>query len=252
MRQLITSWDKAILCKDWYVRYLNEEPTEDVMENLHLAWFPDSDVIRLVPDLTDLPFDPDNLIVKVATPDMAWNPFFVPSEVPTVPPPTQPVNMSDPWLVPKSTNFPKNFVVQNDVVYGISGTTPNELWNLLCQWAHTSGAVAQQLLWQGDPHRLTPKEISLDGWKNCHDLPWDQPFRYRDLECEATPTGPAGTHVFTHYVIWGLKQLLAETDYYKDFLVWDDQHRSWASSFRLPASHRHQHTRLLQFDMAQV
>ena len=34
-----------------------------------------------------------------------------------------------------------------------------------------------------------------------------------------------------HYVIWGLKHLLAETDYYRDFLVWDDQHRSW----RLPS-----------------
>ena len=65
---------------------------------------------------------------------------------------------------------------------------------------------------------LTPKNISLDGWKNRHDLPWDQPFRYRDLECEATPTGPAGQQVFMQYVIWGLKHLLAETDYYRDFL----------------------------------
>ena len=84
---------------------------------------------------------------------------------------------------------------------------------------------------------LTPKEISLDGWQNCHDLPWNEPFRYRDLECEATPAGPAGTHVFRHYVIWGLKRLLAETDYYKDFLVWDDQHRSWRLPFAfLPAT----------------
>ena len=84
---------------------------------------------------------------------------------------------------------------------------------------------------------LTPKEISLDGWQNCHDLPWNEPLRYRDLECEATPAGPAGTHVFTHYVTWGLKHLLAETDYYKDFLVWDDQHRSWRLPFAfLPAT----------------
>ena len=55
-----------------------------------------------------LMFEPDNMIVKVATPDMAWNPLFVPSEVPTVPPPMPPVNMFDPWLVPKSKNFPKN------------------------------------------------------------------------------------------------------------------------------------------------
>ena len=84
---------------------------------------------------------------------------------------------------------------------------------------------------------LTPKEISLDGWQNCHDLPWNEPFRYRDLECEATPEGPAGTQVFSQYVIWGLKHLLAETDYYKDYLVWDDQHRSWRLPFAfLPAS----------------
>ena len=77
---------------------------------------------------------------------------------------------------------------------------------------------------------ITAKKISLDGWKNRHDLPWDQPFGYRDLECEATPTGPAGQQVFMHYVIWGLKHLLAETDY-RDFLVWDDQHRSWRLPF---------------------
>ena len=40
-----------------------------------------------------------------------------------------------------------------------------------------------------------------------------------------------------HYVIWGLKHLLAETDYYRDFLVWDDQHRSWRLPFAfLPAT----------------
>ena len=40
-----------------------------------------------------------------------------------------------------------------------------------------------------------------------------------------------------HYVIWGLKHLLAETDYYRDFLVWDDQLRSWRLPFAfLPAT----------------
>ena len=76
----------------------------------------------------------------------------------------------------------------------------------------------------------------MDG-RTVHDLPWDQPFRYRDLECEATPTGPAGQQVFMYYVIWGLKHLLAETDYYRGFLVWDDQHRSWRLPFAfLPAT----------------
>ena len=84
---------------------------------------------------------------------------------------------------------------------------------------------------------LTSKKISLDGWKNRHDLPWDQPLRLHDLDCDTTPVGPAGQQVFMHYVIWGLKHLLAETDYYRDFLVWDDQHRSWRLPFAfLPAT----------------
>ena len=47
------------------------------MENLAIAWFPDQDIIRLVPDLTDFPFGPENVIVKVATPEMALNPMYV-------------------------------------------------------------------------------------------------------------------------------------------------------------------------------
>ena len=51
------------------------------------------------------------------------------------------------------------------------------------------------------------------------------------------PTFSAGQQVFLHYVIWGLKHVLAETDYYRDFLVWDDQHRSWRLRFAfLPAT----------------
>ena len=80
---------------------------------------------------------------------------------------------------------------------------------------------------------LTAKKISLDGWKNRHDLPWEQPLRPHALDCDTTPVGPAGQQVFMHYVIWGLKHLLAETDYYRDFLVWDDQHRSWRLPFAL-------------------
>ena len=41
--------------QDWYMWYLTEELTDEVMDNLKLAWFPDSDVIRLVPELTDYP-----------------------------------------------------------------------------------------------------------------------------------------------------------------------------------------------------
>ena len=198
------------------------------------------------------------MIVKEATPDMALNPLYVPNTVPTVPPSGPHSDQSDPWLVPKSTNFPKNFVVQKGVVYGFSGTTPNEVWNFLANGLTRLEPLHNNYFGSNIPMMrmpafwsdcmtaeqfhtgfcgLTAKKISLDGWKNRHDLPWDQPFRYRDLECEATPTGPAGQQVFMHYVIWGLKHLLAETDYYRDFLVWDDQHRSWRLPFAfLPAT----------------
>ena len=259
--------------QDWYMWYLSEELTDEVMDNLNLAWFPDSDVIRLVPELTDFPYGPENMIVKAATPDMVLNPLYDPNTAPTVPPSGPPSDQSDPWLVPKSTNFPKNIVVQKGVVFGFHTMTPNEVWNFMANGLTRLEPVHNNYFGNHIPMMrmpafwsdcmtaeqfhtgicgITAKKISLDGWKNRHDLPWDQPLRNRDLECEATPTGPAGQQVFMHYVIWGLKHLLAETDYYRDFLVWDDQHRSWASSFRLPASHRHQPARLLQFDMAQV
>ena len=52
--------------QDWYTWYLSEELTSEVMENFAFAWFPDQDIICLVPELTDLPFGPENAIVKVA------------------------------------------------------------------------------------------------------------------------------------------------------------------------------------------
>ena len=61
---------------DWYMWYLSEELTDEVMENLEHAWFPNKDIIRLVPDLTDFPFGPENAIVKVITPEMALNPMY--------------------------------------------------------------------------------------------------------------------------------------------------------------------------------
>ena len=191
----------------------------------------------------EFPYGPENMIVKEATPDMALNPLYDLNTVPTFPPSGPHSDQSDPWLVPKSTNFPKNFVVQKGVVFGFSGTTPNEVWNLLANgltrlepWhnnyfgsnvpmmrvpAFWSDCMTAEQFHTGFCG-ITAEKISLDGWKNRHDLPWDQPFRYRDLECEATPTGPAGQQVFMHYVIWGLKHLLAETDYYRDFLSWSN------------------------------
>ena len=70
----------------------------------------------------------------------------------------------------------------------------------------------------------------MDG-RTVTDLPWDYPLKPHALDCDSTPVGPAGQQVFMHYVIWGLKHLLAETDYHRDFLVWDDQHRSWRLPF---------------------
>ena len=238
---------KGYSLRDWYVWYFTEELTEDVMENLQLAWFPDSDVIRLLPELRDFPFDPDNLIVKEATPDMALNPPYVPPTVPTLPTPPPPVDTSDPWTVPKSKNYPSNFVVHKDVVFGMHGIKPTEVWNFFANGLTLLEPLHNNYFGKDIPTMklpafwsdcmtveqfhmgfcgLTPKEISLDGWKNCHDLPWNEPLRYQDLECETIPAGPAGAHVFTHYVTWGLKHLLAETDHHKDFLVWDVQHRS--------------------------
>ena len=43
---------------------------------------------------------------------------------------------------------------------------------------------------------FTAKKISLDGWKNRHDLPWEQPLRPHALDCDSTPVGPAGQQVF--------------------------------------------------------
>ena len=73
--------------EDWYQWYLSEELTPDVMDNLTFAWFPDHDIVRMVPDLTDFPFSPENAIVKVATPEMALNPLFDPDAIPSDQPP---------------------------------------------------------------------------------------------------------------------------------------------------------------------
>ena len=104
--------------RDWHTWYLSEELTDEVMENLALAWFPDDDIIRLVPKLTDFPFGPENVIVKVATPEMALNPTCDPNAVASDQPPCPPSDQSNPWLVPRSTNFPKNLVVRKSIVFG--------------------------------------------------------------------------------------------------------------------------------------
>ena len=117
--------------EDWYMWYLSEELTDEVMENLEHAWFPDSDIIRLVPDLTDFPFGPENAIVKAITPEMTLNPMYDPHAVPSVPPSGPPSDQSDPWIVRNSTNFPKNLVVRKGIVFGYHSITPNEVWNFM-------------------------------------------------------------------------------------------------------------------------
>ena len=238
--------------EDWYQWYLSEELTSDVMDNLALAWFPDHDIIRLVRDLTDFPFSPENAIVKVATPEMALNPLFDPNAVPSDQPPRPYPDQSDPWYVPQSTNFQPNLVVHKGIVYGYHSMTPNEVWNFMANgntrlepvqnnyFGSQSPMIRMPAFWSEcmTPEQfhtgicgITAKKISLDGWKNRHDLPWEHTLKPHALDCDSTPVGPAGQQVFMHYVIWGLKHLLAETDYYRDFLVWDDQHRSWRLPF---------------------
>ena len=148
--------------------------------------------------------------------------------------------------------------MQKGVVFGFHTMTPNEVWNFMANGLTRLEPVHNNYFGNHIPMMrmpafwsdcmtaeqfhtgicgITAKKISLDGWKNRHDLPWDQPLRNHDLDCDTTPIGPAGQQVFMHYVIWGLKHLLAETDYYRDFLVWDDQHRSWRLPFAfLPAT----------------
>ena len=238
--------------EDWYQWYLSEELTSDVMDNLTFAWFPDTDIIRLVRDLTDFPFSPENAIVKVASPEMALNPQFDPNAVPSDQPPRTYPDPSDPWYVPQSTNFQRNLVVNKGIVYGYHSMTPNEVWNFLANgntrldpvqnnyFGSQSPMIRMPAFWSETmtPEQfhtgicgITAKKISLDGWKNRHDLPWEHSLKPHALDCDSTPVGPAGQQVFMHYVIWGLKHLLAETDYYRDFLVWDDQHRSWRLPF---------------------
>ena len=117
--------------EDWYQWYVSEELTSDVMDNLTFAWFPDTDIIRLVKDLTDFPFSPENVIVKVASPEMALNPLFDPNAIPSDGPPRTYPDPSDPWYVPQSKNFPPNLVVNKGIVYGYHSMTPNEVWNFL-------------------------------------------------------------------------------------------------------------------------
>ena len=205
--------------EDWYMWYLSEELTDEVMENLEHAWFPDSDIIRLVPDLTDFPFGPENAIVKAITPEMALNPMYDPHAVPPVPPSGPPSDQSDPWFVRNSTNFPKNLVVRKGIVFGYHSITPNEVWNFMANGNTRLDPVHNNYFGSHIPMMrmpafwsdcmtaeqfhtgicgLTSKKISLDGWKNRHDLPWDQPLRLHDLDCDTTPVGPAGQQASLH------------------------------------------------------
>ena len=244
--------------QDWYTWYLSEELTSEVMGEPRLCMVSRPGHHSFGAKLTDFPFGPENVIVKEATPEMACNPMYDPNAVPSDQPTGPSSDQSNPWLVQKSTNFPKNLVVHSGIVFGYHTMTPNEVWNFMANGNTRLDPVHNNYFGNHIPMMrmpafwsdcmtaeqfhtgicgLTVKKISLDGWKNRHDLPWEQPLRPHALDCDTTPVGPAGQQVFMHYVIWGLKHLLAETDYYRDFLVWDDQHRSWRLPFAfLPAT----------------
>ena len=131
---------------------MSEELTSEVLENLAFAWFPDQDIIRLVPELTDFPFGPENVIVKEATPEMALNHMYDPNALPSDQPTCPSSDQSDPWLVQKSTNFPKTLVVHSGIVLGYHSMTPNEVWNFTANGNTRLDPGAQQLLWEPHPH----------------------------------------------------------------------------------------------------
>ena len=133
--------------EDWYQWCLSEELTPDVMDNLTLAWFPDTDIIRLVKDLTDFPFSPESVIVKVASPEMALNPQYDPNAVLSDQPPRTYPDPSDPWYVPQSKNFQSNLVANKGIVYGYHSMTPNEVWNFLANGNTRLDPVHNTLLW---------------------------------------------------------------------------------------------------------
>ena len=109
--------------------------------------------------------------------------------------------------------------------------TPNEVWNFLANgntrlepvqnnyFGSQTSLIRMPAFWSQcmTPEQfhtgicgISAKKISLDGWKNRHDLPWEHPLRPHALDCDSTPVGPAGQQVFMHYVIWGLKHLLRQ------------------------------------------
>ena len=107
----------------------------------------------------------------------------------------------------KSTNFPKTLVVHQGIVFGYHSITPMANGNTRLDPVHNNyfgthiPMMRMPALWSDcmtaeQFHTgicgLTAKKISLDGWKNRHDLPWEQLLRLHDLDCDTTPVGPAG------------------------------------------------------------
>ena len=165
--------------------------------------------------------------------------------------------MSDPWTVPKSKNYPKNFVVRNDVVFGMYRIKPNEVWNFLANGLTSLEPLRNNYFGKDIPTMQMPAFWSdCVTVEQCHISVVSRLRRFPWMVGRTVTIFPGMSHfgieisnvklpqqdqqdrqVFTHYVIWGLKHLLAETDNYKDFLVWDDQHCSWRLPFAfLPAT----------------
>ena len=121
-------------------------------------------------------------------------------------------------------NFPQNLVARNGIVFGYHSMTPNEVWNFMANgntrlepvqnnyFGSQAPMIRMPAFWSEcmTPEQfhtgvcgITAKKISLDGWKNRHDLPWEYPLKPHALDCDSTPVGPAGQQVFMHYVISG-------------------------------------------------
>ena len=73
--------------------------------------------------------------------------------------------------------------MQKGIVFGFSGITPNEVWNFMANGLTRLEPVHNNYFGTNIPMMrmpafcgITAKKISLDGWKNRHDLPWDQPL----------------------------------------------------------------------------
>ena len=73
MRQLTTAWDRATLCRTGIRGTCLRNSRMKLWRTLEFAWFPDQDIVRLVPELTDFPFGPENVICVSKALGLFWS-----------------------------------------------------------------------------------------------------------------------------------------------------------------------------------